>query len=158
MAEGIVMARGQSKNGKPTITLDQGDGKASLYYAGNTDLAGLAVGDKIQFTCTSFANGKLWGIDKGWKLLYGASKYPPLSSATPSHTPSATGVAAPDRSPLAAPQAGLTEGERLTVSNWVAQAISAGLVKDKVELIAWAVAAKAAIRKAAEATFDSEIP
>jgi hypothetical protein len=152
--EGIVMARGQSKNGKPTITIDQGDGKASLYYAGRTDLAGLTAGDKISFTATSFADGKLWGIDQGWKLLYGASKYPPVGSG--SQAPIA--VPAPSTAPLAAPVAGLTEAERITISNWVAHAIQAGLVKDRADLGAWAIASKEALRLAAKPTFETEIP
>jgi hypothetical protein len=148
MPEGTILARGSSKNGKPTITIDQGDDKASLYYAGNTDLAGLQAGDRIQFTCTSFANGKLWGIDKGWKLLSAASKYPPLSTAIPSQTQVSTPTVPQGTGMIAAPAAsyGIQDAERPCVSNWGAELIKAGLIKDPADLGIWVTAIKNVLR------------
>lgn len=133
MAEGTITARGQSKNGKATITID-----GQLHYAGNTDLGGLTIGDRIFYSATSFANGKLWGIDKGWKLLSAAPKYAPPPQSTP------TQIAAP--MPASTAPTGISEGERLTISNWVAAAITAGLIKDTADMGIWACAACQAIR------------
>ena len=150
MPEGIVQAITKSKKGTPIVNISGQD-----YYAPKVDLSGLGIGYKISFDSNSsdYRGNKYWYLN-GYKVLVEPQGPGPL--VTPA--PRSIAVPAPSNSPLAVPQAGLTEGERLTVSNWVAQAISAGLVKDKVELIAWAVAAKAAIRKAAEATFEDTIP
>ena len=125
---GFVTGRGMSKNGKPTITIG-----GALYYAGGTDLGSLKEGDEIAFTCTSFAEGKLWGIDKGWKLLKG----------TPAHTPPQTQIAAPS-----APTGllSVTDLERPCCSNWGAELIKAGVVKEPADLGIWVQAILHALR------------
>jgi hypothetical protein len=148
---GTVTARGVSKNGKPTITLD-----GSLYYAGGTDLTGLAIGDRIQFSATSFADGKLWGIDKGWKLIEHApeaQKYPPSTHAQgPTAAYQGQGPLTAGLAVNAAPAtsgAGLlavTDVERPCVSNWGAELIKAGVVKEPADLGIWVNAALHALR------------
>lgn len=140
--EGTITARGQSKNGKATITID-----GQLHYAGNTDLAGLTVGDRISYTQTSFANGRLWGIDKGWKLISAAQKYnPPFYPQGQPQSPSAAPAPANAATAASEKPSGITEGERLTISNWVAAAIQVGIIKDPVDMGIWAASACQAIR------------
>jgi hypothetical protein len=128
--EGLVTARGLTKTGKPTISVD-----SKLYYCGKTNMGSVAVGDLISFEASAFGeHGNLWGINS-YKLLKPAEKYP--------------GAGQP-QSPIAstAPSNGLTEGERLTVSNWVAAAIAKGLVESPADMGIWASAALEAIRSA----------
>jgi hypothetical protein len=136
MKEGIIVTRGTSQKGKPTITINSGAGD-ELYYAGNTNLGTLGPGDKISFSATSFANGKLWGIDAGWKLLSASPKYPSPSAQPPV-------PAAPTASP--APSNGVQDAERPCVSNWGAELIKAGLIKKPDDLAAWVEAIKTALR------------
>jgi hypothetical protein len=117
MPEGTVTHRKVSKKGAPVIVIDGHD-----YYAGKTDVSSIVVGDKISFDSAEFAPG-LYGL-QSWKLVAGAPKYPPSTSSP----------------------AAFTEGERLTISNWVGQAIGAGTIKNPEELEKWVSAAKNAIR------------
>lgn len=134
MPQGTVQAIGKSRSGKPTVTVD-----GQVYSASQVDLSGMQVGDKIEMdTASSVYNGATVWFLNGYKLVQGAQKYPP-SQATPS------GISTPI-APQAAP--GISEGERLTVSNWVAAAIAAGLVKDHADLGIWAHTALEAIRSA----------
>jgi hypothetical protein len=138
---GIVTDRGTSQKGKATIHIDN-----QLYYAGNTDLGTLTVGDQVEFDASSFADGKLWGINKGWKLVKGVNKYAP--SSTPVQTP----IAAPA---LPAPATGLFsvgDAERPCVSNWGAVLLAEKLadgtprIKDPADLGIWVQAILHALR------------
>ena len=137
MPSGTVQAIGQSQSGKPQVTID-----GQKYSTGKTDITNLQVGDKIEFESNSSVyNGRTVWFLNSFKLLEAALKYPPKSNGT-----------------LTPPSSGITEGERAAISNWVAHAIQAGLIKDRADLGMWAVAAKNALRKAAEPTFDEDIP
>jgi hypothetical protein len=131
MPEGTITARGSSPKGKPTVTID-----GKLFYAGNTDLTGLVAGDRIAYTATSFAEGRLWGIDRGWKLIEGEKKYPP--SVQPHN-----GITAPVPSGALL---SVTDVERPCVSNWGAELIKAGVVKEPADLGIWVNAALHALR------------
>jgi hypothetical protein len=124
MPEGTVTHRKVSKKGAPVIVIDGKD-----YYAGRCEVGNINIGDKISFDSAEFAPG-LYGL-QNWKLLSAASKYP---------YPGATGG-------TAAGPSGFTEGERLTISNWVGQAIAAGAIKEPEQIEKWVSAAKNAIRK-----------
>ena len=134
--EGVVTDRGTSAKGKPTIHIDSGKGP-QLYYAGNTDLAGLTKGDRISFDSTAFGDrGNLYSINKGWKLLQGALKYP-LS------VPQIIERTAPEGSGALL---SVTDVERPCISNWGAELIKAGVVKDPATLGIWVQAALHALR------------
>jgi hypothetical protein len=150
MPSGIVMAVGKSRTGKPTVTIDN-----QIYSASKVDLSGLGIGDKIEFdSASSVYNGATVWFLNGYKTLVKAPG--PGPAVTPSSA--AIAVRAPSKAPLAAPIEGLTEAERITISNWVAHAIQAGLVKDRADLGAWAIACKEALRLAAKPTFEEDIP
>src|ERR1700739_1849385 len=107
MPEGIVLAKGNSRSGKPTITVD-----GQLYYGGkNTDISSVGVGDKISFESNSsvFKDTTYWYLNS-CNVLVPLQKMPRVGSAhlAPPAAPT----------PSNAPTKGLTEGERLTVSNW----------------------------------------
>jgi hypothetical protein len=124
MPEGTVTHRKVSKKGAPVIVIDGKD-----YYAGRCEVGNISIGDRISFDSAEFAPG-LYGL-QNWKLLAAASKYaPPQSHSQPTATP-----------------AGFTEGERLTISNWVGQAIGAGTIKDPEQIEKWVTAARNAIRE-----------
>ena len=150
MPSGIVMAVGKSRTGKPTVTID-----TQIYSASKVDLSGLGIGDKIEFdSASSVYNGAtVWFLNQYKVLVKASGPGPAVSPANPHIS-----VPAPSSSPLAPPQAGLTEGERTTISNWVAHAIQAGLVKDRADLGLWAIASKEALRLAAKPTFEEDIP
>jgi hypothetical protein len=138
---GIVTDRGTSAKGKPTIHIDN-----QLYYAGRTDLAGLTVGDKISFDSTAFGDrGDLWSINPGWKLLEGASKYPPSIQPVNVVFP----PAAPAR-PNAPPERAPNEAELRFISNCVGSAISAGTIKEPEQIEKWTSAARNALREQME--------
>lgn len=145
--EGTVQKRGQSKSGKPTITID-----GQLYYAGKTDLAGLMAGDRIQYSATEFGErGGLWGLDKGWKVLQTASppSQMPGNSAAPAPSPAAT------HAKMGSP---VIDAERPAISNWVANAITAGLIKTPGDIAQWVQSAKEALRADTSFGTDRDIP
>lgn len=137
MKIGTVTARGTSPKGKPTIHVD-----GQLYYAGGTPLAGLTVGDKIEFDCSSFGErGDLWGINKGWKLLEGAHKYPPPQQPS-------TPAASHERPSAAVEHAkAMSEAELRFISNCVGSAITAKTLTDPELISKWVAAAKNALRE-----------
>jgi hypothetical protein len=52
----------------------------------------------------------------------------------------------------------VVDAERPAISNWVAAAIQAGLIKDKADLGAWVFAAKEALRADSSFEGDDRIP
>lgn len=129
--EGQVTKRSVSQKGNPVITVD---GKP--YVASKCDVSQIKLGDRISFEAHSFGDGKVWGLDS-WKLLEGASKYPassqpPQQNAAPSPSQSLSGP--------------IMDAERPCISNWGAELIKAGLVKDPADLGIWVTAAKNALR------------
>lgn len=130
--EGTVTGKGLNKNQKMTVGID-----GKIYYPGRLDTSDLKVGDRISFNAVSFGEkGNMWGL-QSWKLLEGANKYPP---STQPQTP----IAAP--SPSQAVSGGIMDAERPCISNWGAELIKAGLIKDPADLGIWVTAAKNALR------------
>jgi hypothetical protein len=125
MPEGTVTARRVSPKGAAVIVIDGAD-----YYAGRTDVSDIRVGDRISFDSAEFAPGR-YGLNS-WKriaLPYGMTpeqKYAPSSESK---------------------QTGWSESERLTISNWVAHAIGAGVIKTPMEIEQWVSASRNAIRE-----------
>lgn len=129
--EGQVTKRSVSQKGNPVISVD---GKP--YVSAKCDVSQLKIGDRISFEAHTFGDGKVWGLDS-WKLLEGVSKYPP------SH-PSPMTNAAP--APSGALTGGVIDAERPCISNWGAELIKAGLIKDPADLGIWVTAIKAVLR------------
>jgi hypothetical protein len=151
--QGTVVSRGQSRNGKPIIVINSGHGDQT-YYPGKTDIAGLVPGDLIEFESKAFGDkGNLYGLNK-WKLIEGARKYPSSMAGLPAQP---TPAVLPRENGMTS-TTGITEGERAFISNVVAHAIDAKLIVDPATMGIWAVAAKNAIRKAAETSFEEDIP
>lgn len=130
---GTVQEFGNSRNGKPFVIVD-----GQKYYLGKTDMSLVQVGDRISFESKSFGErGDLWGINKFAKLpptsngVHAVPAQPPVQTQTP---------------PAARTPSGMSEGERLCVSNWVGQLCSAGTIKSPDELDIWVKASLAAIR------------
>lgn len=138
MNEGTVQALGKSRTGKPTVTIN-----GQIYSASKVDLGTLTVGDRISFdSASSVYNGATVWFLNAWKLLEGAPKYP---GAAPLLTTGSAPIAS-----QTAPQGlsvSITEGERAAISNWVAHAISAGIIKTPQEISSWVQAAKKALRE-----------
>jgi hypothetical protein len=131
--QGTITARGISKNGKPTVHID-----GKLYYPGKTNMASVQIGDHIEFDASAFGDrGNMWGIN-GWKLLEGVSKYPPS-------IPPLVPISAPMPSQTASE--GIRDAERPCISNWGAELIRAGVIKDPADLGIWVNAAKLALRQ-----------
>lgn len=138
---GLVTDRGTSQKGKATIHIDSGSGP-QLYYAGNTDLGTLRKGDRIEFDSSSFADGKLWGINKGWKLVSGEQKYPP---SVPQASPT---IAAPERPTAAVERSqAMSEAELRFISNCVGSAITAKTITEPEQIEKWCSAARNALRE-----------
>jgi hypothetical protein len=156
MPSGIVQSVGKSRTGKPTVTID-----GQIYSASKVDLSGMGIGDKIEFeSASSVYNGATVWFLNAYKILIAASSMGPGPAVTPNRIAVPAPSSATLATPLAPPQAGLTEPERLTISNWVAAVAGRpdSPIKDPVDLIAWAGAAKSALRKAAEADWETDIP
>jgi hypothetical protein len=148
MPSGQVTNIGKTQKGKPVVVIDGKD----KYYPGNTDITTLRVGDKISFESAEFAPGA-YGMNE-WQLVEGASKYPNTVQqvqANPVNIPPIH-IGVPVNT-LGAP---VQDAERPAISNWIAAAIAAGLIKDSADLGIWVVAAKSALR--ADSTFQTDIP
>jgi hypothetical protein len=112
---GVVQKFEFTKNGAKKLQIDGG-----WYFAGSTNMDGVKVGDRIEFTFTEFGEdrgkGRLKGLDKWRPVLDDAGK--PETAST------------------------VTEGDILrSVSNVVGNACAAGMVKSPEELEKWFVAA-----------------
>ena len=137
MPSGVIQAVGKSRTGKPTVTID-----GQIYSAPKVDTSKLTVGDRIEFDFSSsvYNGATIWFLN-GFKLLQAA--------LPTSVSPTGSGQIAAPSAPQQALK-GLSEGERLTVSNWVAAAIQAGKVQGPADLISWARGALNAARSAAD--------
>jgi hypothetical protein len=130
---GTITFKGLNKNQKMTVHID-----GKVYYPGRLDVSGIQVGDKLDFNAVAFgAKGDLWGL-QSWKLLEGATKYP--ASSTPN--PIVNSSPAPSQTVT-----GVMDVERPAISNWIAAAIAAGLIKDRADLGLWIIAARDALRQ-----------
>ena len=128
---GQVQRIGATQKGTPKIQVS-----GSWYYAGQTDITNMKVGDTVEMDVKSFMAGdkELWGI-QSWK---------PLGDGV--HAPAPPTGSQFAKTLLPTPT-GLPEGVRLTVSNWVAAAITAGAVKTELQLEEFALAARRAYHK-----------
>jgi hypothetical protein len=147
--EGVIQKRDRTQKGKPYIVIN-----GTTYYAGKTDIGGLQAGDRVEFESVNFAKdgGEAWGVNEGWKLLAPASKYPPAGAGA-----SAPGVS-PTQREIAAPASSgaVVDAERPAISNWIAAAITAGVIKDPADLGIWVNCAKRALRD--DMGTDKDIP
>jgi hypothetical protein len=130
MNKGTVQAVGLSRSGKPTVTID-----GTIYSASKVDLGTMRAGDVIEFDSNSsvYNGATVWFLN-AWKLVEGAAKYAQASNV-------------PGTPPPAISQTGWSESERLTISNWVAHAIGAGVIKEPEQIEKWVTAARNAIRE-----------
>ena len=134
--QGTVTRFSKTKNGKPTIYIDD-----KMYFVGRCDVSGLSVGDRIDFEGHAFSDdGKLWGLDKWGKLpkengemrVPGGMQQTVVNSPVTMH-PYTTGGS-------------LDEPTLRFISNCVGSAITAGTIKDPMEIEKWVSAARNAIR------------
>lgn len=130
MPQGTVQAIGTSRSNKPIVTID-----GQVYSASKVNLAGMVVGDVIEFDSNSsvYNGATVWFLNS-WK-------------GTGVHKPPSQGVqanAAPTASPP--PQGGITEAERIFAYGVVTESIKAGLIKDPEGIEKWVCAAKNALR------------
>ena len=129
--QGTVTKFGTTKNGKQTIYIDE-----KMYFVGRCDVAGLQPGDLISFEAHAFSDdGKLWGLDKWGKLPNGNGAMVPLArvESRPVHTIPTGSRDEPVRTDPA-------------ISNWIAHAIQAGLIKDPEDIEKWVSAARNALK------------
>lgn len=143
MPTGTVTAIGQSSTGKPQVSIDN-----QKYSTGKTPLNGLKVGDRINFDSnSSFYNGKeVWFLN-GWKIAQDVdTKYPPSQGQSQQNASPAVSTVVPGA---------IADIERPAISNWVAAAISAGLIKGPDEIYRWVNKAKDALRGIGS---DKDIP
>lgn len=128
---GTVQQFGQSSNGKPKVQVD-----GQWFFLGKSDMSTVQVGDRISYESRSsnFNGRDLWFIDK----------YAKLPSTT--NGVHAAPAQAPVRTPPTTTASGMSEGERLCVSNWIGQGIGHGTITSPDELDIWVKAALAAIR------------
>lgn len=121
---GSVQERGVSQKGKPKIKIN-----GEWYSAGRCDVSAVQVGSSVEFEWSEFGeprNGKRpRGLDN-WAFV---------------NAPAANGHASAAPAPC-----GLDDQDRPFISNTVAHAIAAGLIKDATELEKWAIAAQCAIK------------
>lgn len=135
MSIGTVNELGRSQNGKPKAKID-----GKWYFLGRCNPDGLNVGMKVEYEGDSFTtpSGKqLLGL-KSWK-------------AAPQSNGSGNASAVSD------------DAEMRFISNCVGSAITAGTIKDPIELTKWAVAAKGALqalkgKHAADPEFNDDLP
>jgi hypothetical protein len=112
---GVVQKLEFTKNGAKKLQIDGG-----WFFAGNTNMDGVKVGDRIEFTFTEF------GEDRGKGRLKGLDKWRPVVDAQ------------------GKPETGSTVSDAdilRSVSNVVGNACAAGTVKTPEELEKWFVAA-----------------
>lgn len=133
MPQGTVQAIGTSRSNKPIVTID-----GQVYSASKVNLAGMMVGDVIEFDSNSsvYNGATVWFLNS-WKATG-------VHNSPPTHTHRVQANAAPTPSP--SPQGGLSEAERIFSYGVVTEAIKAGLVKEPEGIEKWVCAAKNALR------------
>lgn len=136
--QGVIQGIEYSKKGAPKFKVN-----GAWYYAGRCKVEGLHVGAAIEFESKLFGdqnnlNGLEW-----WKPLQGGQ--PPQQQTN--------GAKAPGASTTGVPTGPVPDALILPfISNTVAHAIQAGLIKAPADLTQWVLSAKAALtaRPAAE--------
>jgi hypothetical protein len=150
------MELGMSQNNKPKVKID------NLWYsAARTDISGMQPGMKIEFEGNQFTTDsgrQMWGLNK-WKVMRNAVTGAPQQASNGGVLPfSVTGP-------------GLDVTMLPFISNTIAHAIQAGLIKTPADLAPWVMGAKTALtasapaRKAerpiqtmADPDFDDDLP
>lgn len=117
---GQVTKTGNTQNGKPWLEIS-----GKRYFAGRCDVSGVRQGQTIEFEWNEFGEphpryGRSRGL-QNWAFVN--------SPATPS-----------------APSGNLDDQDRPAISNWVAHAIAAGLIKSPTDLKGWALASQEALQ------------
>lgn len=125
---GTVTKFATTKNGKPTIYIDQ-----KMYFVGRCDVSGVSVGDHLSFEAHAFSDdGKLWGLDKWAKV------------------PNGNGVSGPNLGqpiqPYERAAPALDEPTLRFISNCVGSAITAGTIKEPEAIEKWVSAARNALK------------
>lgn len=120
---GQVAEIGSTQNGKPWLKIG-----GKKYFAGRCDVSAVKVGQMIEFEWNEFGDphpkyGRSRGL-QGWGAVPNGS--------TNDHAPS--------------PSSALDDQDRPFISNIVAHAIAAGLIKEPEQLEKWAVAAQGAMK------------
>jgi hypothetical protein len=129
MPSGVVQAVGKSRTGKPTVTID-----GQIYSASKVDTSKLVSGDKIEFeSASSIYNGATVWFLNSFKVVQAALPAPSLPH-----------VVAQNAAPMSS--YGVQDAERPCVSNWGAELIKAGLIKDPADLGIWVTAIKNVLR------------
>lgn len=144
MPEGVVQALGKSRSGKPTVTID-----GQIYSASKVDLGHMAVGDRIVFdSASSVYNGATVWFLNAWTLISPGAKYPPVGqgASAPAYPQGATSLPRPDPIYAPAPSGAVIDAERPCISNWGAELIKAGIIKDPADLGIWVTAIKNVLR------------
>jgi hypothetical protein len=123
---GQVQAKEFTKNGKPKVKIG-----GNWYFAGRCDVSSLNAGQMIEFDWSEFGepNERTGRKPRGlnnWGLINSA----PASNGANGHAPSSA----------------LDDADRPFISNIVAHAIAAGLIKEPEQLEKWAQAAQGAMR------------
>lgn len=153
--QGVIQAIEYSKKGAPKFKVNN-----SWYYAGRCKVDTLHVGAEIEFESKTFGeqnnlNGLEW-----WKPALSGQSAPAANTAQRPSNGVSGAVSAPSPEALYLP----------FISNTVAHAIQAGLIKFPAELTAWVLGAKAAMSAKPEAPqgnvsstsadeeFDDDIP
>lgn len=128
---GQVQAKEFTKNGKPKLKIG-----GNWYFAGRCDVSNLNPGQTIEFEWAEFGepNERTGRKPRGlnnWGLING------------SHGPTAGGPVPTNVLPH---PSSLDDADRPFISNIVAHAIQAGLIKEPEQLDKWALAAQGAMR------------
>lgn len=134
--QGVIQAVEYSKKGAPKFKINN-----SWYYAGRCKVDGLHVGAEIEFESNLFGeqnnlNGLQW-----WKPVSGGARQNPgpesRSTGNAQQRPS-NGPTGPSSAPADALYLPF-------ISNTVAHAIQAGLIKTPADVASWVLGAKAAM-------------
>lgn len=136
MTIGTIQSFERSRNGAPKLKID-----GKYYFVGKTNIDGLGVGDKVDFTSNTFGDRGLLGL-MTCVPARAAQNVPPQSN----------GHAAP---------AAVFDGDMLRyASNVVANAIQAGLIKAPRDITPWFWAAMDCPKASddEEPPFNDEIP
>lgn len=140
---GTVTRRGMSQSQKPIIIIDD-----KTYSAAKVDLGGLVSGDRIEFDANSkvYNGSTIWFINS-WKMLQAATKPPEEQKYPATPVPPPSQIAAPVRpTPVPTGLLSVTDVERPCCSNWGAELIKSGLVKEPADLGIWVQAILHALR------------
>jgi hypothetical protein len=143
--QGVIQAMEYSKKGAPKFKINN-----SWYYAGRCKVEGLHVGAEIEFESNLFGeqnnlNGLQW-----WKPVRGGQPAQAQDRAN------GYGAKAPAASTTGVPTGPVPDAVILPfISNTVAHAIQAGLIKTPEDLTGWVMGARAALSAKATARPES---